>query len=532
MRKESKNKSKRSRNNRPRTSGYKGKPMDKETVDKEAVAKSENDPAWYASDPVLLKDAASYPFSYVTGATDIHDATVYDSNYVELTPYDQVSGVATLHVYPCVGTVTEATDPINVAAQSIYSFVRHANSGHPNYDPCDLMIYIMAMANMYSGLVWCQRLYGYALTYDQRNRYIPDELIRTNNVDAADLRNNLANFRFWLNTLIAKMASFAVPASMSVFSRMTFMFSDYYIEGTSIKEQLYQFAPEGFYQFGLDSDQKGELQWKPFDYTTIMSTQDVMTYFDQMFDAIWSQEDFGIMSGDILKAYQGNIIKLTSIPEYYVMTPKFDTVVLTQMKNADLVRIDPTNISQDPNRGLIVQTIAPKVYTASDKFMDGASMSSTSATSANAAITGIYKDYKVLTVDTDDPTPEIVIEATRLKVAYDGANSVFHVGTEMVTRVVMSIAPNSEIIIDPIQVGYDDQNTLDCTTIMQNMIAATRMFHYMPQANIVWYHGSNTKMRIHTFFDIDNFTVLTYQDVKKLHEAAVINMFEIGRAHV
>lgn len=495
----------------------------------EDTSKSGNDPAWYASNPILLRDAASYPFSFVTGASNIHDPSIWKDSNIEVSPNTQVPGIASYHIYPTVGTSMNATDPINVASQSVYSFVRHANSGHSNYDPADLMIYIMAMANMYSFLVWCQRLYGYALTYDQRNRYIPKDLIRTNNVDADDLTNNLANFRFWINTLIAKMVSFAVPATMSVFSRMSFMYSDYYIEGTSIKEQLYQFVPDGFYKFGLDEQSIGNLTWEAFDWSVPMTVSKVMEYGETMFNAIWSQEDFGIMSGDILKAYGDNIIKLSQIPEAYSMVPKFDPMVLTQMKNADLVRVTPTRIAQSTTDGSILQRLSPKAFAADEKHYNIASTLGAQYISIfNAGMMCTLRDYNVLTVDTDQPTPDVVIEATRLKIAYDAYKGWYKCGTEIVTKVTLTTEPGEDMDILPIVTGFLNQDgDVPVNREINKLNEVARNFHFLPKIWIMYIDATTNKLLVNSIFDIDNFTVLSNEDIIKLHEAATVNMFAV-----
>lgn len=508
---------------------YKSKSSIKDLKSDEDTTKSTNDPSWYASNPVLLRDAASYPFSYVTGASNIHDPAVWNDTNIISGPVAQVPGIASLHVYPTVGTSINSTDPINVAAQSVYSFVRHANSGHSNYDPADLMIYILAMANMYSFLVWCQRLYGYALTYDQRNRYIPRDLIRTNNVDADDLTNNLANFRFWINTLIAKMVSFAVPATMSVFSRMSFMYSDYYIEGTSIKEQLYQFVPEGFYKFGLDSNSMGNLTWEAFDWSKLMTVADVIKYGDNLFNAIWSQEDFGIMSGDILKAYGDNIIKLSQIPESYSMVPKFDPMVLTQIKNANLVRIKPTRIAQSSQDGSIIQSLIPVAFTATDTYYGtNSTLNSDLVEKFNATMMCTLRDYNVLTVDTDQPTPDVVIEATRLKIAYDTYKGWYRCGTEIVTKVTLTTEPGTDVNVEPLMITTMGSSAdVDTLNAISKLNEVARNFHYLPMMWIATNRASDNKVYVNSVFDIDNFTILSNEDVKKLHEAATVNMFAV-----
>lgn len=514
----------------PKSKGKKFISKDKSELNEEAVRNSGNDPAWYASDPTILRDAASYPFSYNTGATEIHDSNLWPSSDFTQKPAEQIAGVCSLRVHPVVGTAHYPTDPINVAAQSVYSYVRHANSGSKNYDYPDLMLYILAMANMFSFLVWCQRIYGYALTYDQRNRYIPKDLIRTNNVNATDLINNLANFRFWINTLITKMVSFAVPATMSIFSRMSFLYRDYYIEGTSIKDQLYQYVPAGFYQFDLDSQQLGKLKWVPFNYSQLMTTADIVQYGETLFNAIWSQEDFGIMSGDILKAYgENNIIKVQPLPEAYFIVPKLDPMVLTQMKNADIIRADISDISQDPNDGTVLQAIIPLGYSTSDTWYGSVTaLTSADATKANKFMMATLNDYRILTVDTDQPGPDIVIEATRLKVVYNQAKAWLVAGTELVESVVITTQPGTDVVV-PAQVVTYCNAVGDAGYLgkVQVMLEASRNFHYMPRIWVGVYDTTGTKWYVTQRFDIDNFTLLTYEDVRKLHEAATINMLAV-----
>lgn len=518
------------RSNECKKGYYNNKSDIKDLKSDEDTSRSGNDPAWYASNPILLRDAASYPFSFVTGASNIHDPSVWSDASIESGPLNQIPGVASLHVRPTVGTSLKATDPINVASQSVYSFVRHANSGHSNYDPADLMLYILAMANMYSFLVWCQRLYGYALTYDQRNRYIPKDLIRTNNVDPDDLINNLANFRFWMNTLIAKMVSFAVPATMSVFSRMSFMYSDYYIEGTSIKEQLYQFVPDGFYEFGLDEQSMGNLVLKEFNWTKLMKTSDVISYGDELFNAIWSQEDFGIMSGDILKAYGDNIIKLSQIPEAYSMVPKFDPMVLTQIKNANVVKARVSRISQSDTTGDILQTVSPAPFSETDTYYGTETVVGASNGAAfNKGLIDVYKDYNILTVDTDQPTPDVVIEATRLKVAFDDYKHWFKCGTELITKVTITVEPGKDMDVLPIIATlFNHTNDLNYGLREVNtLLEAARNFHYMPMIWVLGVNDVSKKLAVNSVFDVDNFTTLSSEDVAKLHEAAMVNMFAV-----
>lgn len=97
-----------------------------ETFKKDLKSKT-NDPSWYAADATLMRDAASIPFSWSVGTTlDIG----VDENYV-------VPGICAIDTVPSFGYSTDTTSPLNIAARSMYSFIRHANSGSANYDAPD-----------------------------------------------------------------------------------------------------------------------------------------------------------------------------------------------------------------------------------------------------------------------------------------------------------------------------------------------------------------------------------------------------------
>ena len=86
-----------------------------------------NDPAWYAANAELLRDAASIPFSWALGTPiDTEDPLNAGNTMRKIC----IPGIQTMRLYPSGGSSTQASDPINTAANATYAFVRHANSGH------------------------------------------------------------------------------------------------------------------------------------------------------------------------------------------------------------------------------------------------------------------------------------------------------------------------------------------------------------------------------------------------------------------
>lgn len=257
--KESKNNNKRTGNKRPNKKKFYGKEDGRDskrfaegnTEDRSEYKSALNDVTFYAKDAQLLKDAASFAYSNPLGTSYklFPGGTTWEpfNNY-------SIPGVCALVVRPTIGITKDWVDPINVASRRLYSFVRHANSGHSNYDAPDLMMYIIAMANLHGLIRWAQRVYGTCMTYAYRNRYFPRALVEAQGIDFDDFMEHIADYRARLNILTAKIASLAVPADLGYYKRLAFMFSGYYFDENTPKAQTYMYVPDGYYQIQRNSE--------------------------------------------------------------------------------------------------------------------------------------------------------------------------------------------------------------------------------------------------------------------------------------
>lgn len=491
-----------------RRTGGKGRPRRKFGNPKDSQT---NDPNWYSQSPELLRDSSSIPFSWPVGTR------MYTSDKFEI---DVVPGICRIDIQPTIGTSLNVNSPVNVAASAIYSWVRHANSGHSNYDAPDLMMYMLAMSNVYSFVVWMQRLYGMVSLYDQRNRYLPVAMVTADEVDFDDIRNNLANFRYFLNAYINKVASLAVPATMPIFNRLAFLFANIYCEGPSVKDQMYMYHPHqlGWYQFGLNSTTHvGELTFTPMTTVSGKATfAEIVTYANTLFNAVWDQEDFGIMSGDILKAYDGNVIKLSPVPEVMSMLPIYDAMVLHQMKNAKIFdHLSVSKISQNTT-GTILQSIL---------------VDSTATADQKASVAARLLADKILSTDFDSPTPEVVIESTRLMPAYDAYGGVIYAGTEIPTNVRYFSFDNAGALQPrDIAIQNHDGSTVSGTTFNSIMLDMQYLssFKYHPEWNMVQVaSGAVAAGKTIRIWDIDNYAVLSNPDLQKMHETALLSLFAV-----
>lgn len=501
-----------------------------------------NDPKWYAVDERILKDAASIPFSWAAGTTTNMTGTADYANILN------VPGIQVLALSPSVGRTQLASDPLNIAAFSVYSWVRHANSGSANYDAPDLMLYLLSMSQVYSCIVWLERIYAEAYLYSQRNRYLPQGLLIAEGVDPVNVASNLADFRYGINIIISKAASFSVPNDMTIFNRHAFLYQNIYTEGSSIKDQLYMYAPANFWQYVI-TDQGGSLQLTDTNVINTMNgtgnlwtVTQLLEYANKLLAPIMSSEDMNIMSGDILKAYGSDkTIKLAMLEEVREILPIFDIGVLEQMKNAVVSGVvsSSLNVTQDPTTNILrsAPLVQRAVVNATDTESD-----------PNYNSIQCYLNDLVLTTTTEDTDPGLVMESTRLMAiaasAVVGKSSngssweiPIYTGTEVAVAVCYyrqgslgTATPATSAIYSYDVFNFNGSSitsvltTIERYTIFENFDFHPRFRHVLrwgTSPNYTWTMPSTPQ------FDVDNYAILDREDLRRLHETALLSEFHV-----
>lgn len=526
--------------------------------------KTTNDVAWYAKDPRLVLDAAripwNKPFGTALSPTSNNlgiNITLPNTNHdgfkiKEKAGSGAIPGICTLFCKPSFGTNTNINSPMNVCAQMLYTFVRHLNSGRKNYDVPDIMLYVSTFTDIYSFIEWMKRIYNAAYMYSRRNYYLGKAMLLAEHIDADSLVSELANFRYFINVCIKKVTAYAVPADITAFNRRAFLYRNTYIENPmgNIKDQLYQLSPDGFYIFDYDSaNSSGLLKYKRINRSgSYLTIADFRNLFNSMMDKISGDEDFGIMSGDILKAYGGNILGLADQPEEGILVPTYDPIVLSQFKNADIVDVSRDedaytafghrlgDVFQDPSTGLL------KSYEGLD--------------SGKVPFTTVYVHAdKAITVETPDPDVGDVLEATRLKVAAtpvwyseNGKSKypLIYSGTEICVRARFTtyhLDSSGNMVLyhkDENQNGmliasddpWSNPESVGLTSAWVRLLAMA--FKYAP---IHWlYHitdeaaGGNHTHELDAFIPVgnyDNTTMIGDEELTRIHEVALFSLFYV-----
>lgn len=301
-----------------------------------------NDPMWYAYNEQMLSDAASLAFSNPLGSTvpkpipDIKWMSVAADGVITTTDTSTVPGILTFNFVPGPGVSKDATSPLNVAAKNLYSYVRHANSGHTNYESQDLMLYIVAMDSAYTFWANMVRAYGFMATYAQSNRYLAKTLVESLGFDFNDLENRLADFRAFINLYAYKLGSICVPSHMSYVSRHIWMVSHVWVDSVSKKSQMYAYVPYNFWELNEIGSQEGAVlnlvKWGS--YPSMRTFDQLKTIGGNLVNKILASEDMMIMSGDILKAFGAeNLFNVSSIPEGFYLVPEYSEEVCMQIQN-------------------------------------------------------------------------------------------------------------------------------------------------------------------------------------------------------
>lgn len=233
---------------------------------------------------------------------------------------------------------TSSSDMLNTAATSVYSFVRHANSGRTNYESSDLMVYNLQMADILAILTHINKVIGLANYYSTRS-VNSKMLIDFMGIDSANLRANLADARYRYNNIVYKLKAFAIPKSFTYFyERMAEVALVYADEENVETAQLYTFVPSHLAKFNATAEGGSGLDF--IDLGDYQSINSLLNKVEEVIDHIRSIEDVNIMSGDILKAYGEDLVSLEPIDKDHLTIPIFDSMVLYQIQNAHIVDIE------------------------------------------------------------------------------------------------------------------------------------------------------------------------------------------------
>lgn len=512
------------------------KPWNKKDVrekpDSKVAKEKYNDPSWYVKDGQLAKDVASLSFNNALGAPSGLKLEMPGNSGQTLTLDLVLPGIMTINTVPAMGFSGDGSSPINIAAKNIYSFVRHQNSGHANYDSPDLMMYLGAMDSIYSFIATLMRAYGTARVFSQTNRYVGDRLLSAQGFNAIELRQNLANFRSYINMYITKAAAFCTPNIMTLYRRHFWMYSGIYKDEDIEKSQMYLYRPVSLWKFE-ELEGLGKLTARPFLANATASNgllpvtwtlNDIYTYGNEMLNAIVNSEDINIMSGDILKAYgQGNLWQLGLINEDYAVLPVYSAEVLDQIHNTNFTGPFVTT-------GMNILSTDDPVFN-----MQGLDVTQDPVIEAGGAIKFMPQFIQIsnpawnqiVDLHYNDPTAEEVLVATRNKVMGQVLSQTTKFTLEVLTC-GSDIATSATIIVNnasgggfqSVSIGSSDSGLTTYVNIAawEKFKDAPLIYSISGSAEGGKYPGQLNRI----YGEFNNYTVISFDDLKRMHESAIL----------
>lgn len=481
-----------------------------------------NDISWYNANPTMLRTAGSLSFNNPIGIDIFPDMNNYEGSTSSKVLSWTIPGIMQLNMIPTIGATKDANSIANIAARKIYAFVRHENSGHTNYDAPDLMLYILAMDNLYSFYNWITRLYGSIRLYSGVNRYLSEYLIKSMGVNYDDIRKHGNDLYFNLLDWAARLKTFHIPSTMSYLTRHAWLFSQVFKDSPDPKSQLYIFNPSHLYYWA-----ENEGVWsltpiaiRPSRLSSYLTYDNIVQLMETMIAGVARSEDFNIMSGDILKAYGNNTFTISPVDVSYVLEPTFNNSVLMQIHNLRVMDdYLPGKIKNDATGSFLINE-------------------STCVSSLDYP----YLSHNLfLDLHGEEPSPENVMIASRLmanwRVVPDTTDEELeNYGSEIVVGChvtnmqddMMGVAYESTIKTD-YTIDEATKDT-DSRTLLANI---SRLIPFGEFPIVYSSHISDTSgvkknegVR-QAYNNFDNYTIITGATLRKLHECALLSEFGI-----
>lgn len=525
-----------------------------------------NDPSWYNYDKQMVNDVANLSFGAPLGSRTLHDMclTLSDKTDAQYT-FDQalrakVPGIMVLNFSPTAGnTGNKSSDSmaINIVAKNIYSYVRYANSGARNYESVDLMMYLLAMDSLISYRASLMRLYSLLLTAKAENWYYSKYIIKAMGFDYDNLIMKIPELRSYINVLGARICSFYVATDLPIYKRHAWLNLNIFKDHAVKRSQEYVFNQLTFWKWHSDPDVGTYLEAVPFNNGVDITFERIVPFGDDMINVLIGDEDVGIMSGDILKAY-GDSAKLQfmSMPSDFHVESVFSEEVLSQITNATAIGpTTDTTTGQYYSNGVIQTTdgLIRMGYVQNKVAYPGITVVGSEYTvfaggSVQTKHLINYQSKKIINMYKDSVTPDDVMVATRLVtgVAVDGKDyfgtgnsetALSCYGTEVLNNVSIVLIPEGAydvIKVPGLQeynfVQFQESGEIKPEGLIGYLSKFISSFDWAPHINISCGSYYDSKHYIVSLFDnrdLCNFAEVDLTNISSMHDVATLSEYRV-----
>lgn len=489
-----------------------------EAFDTIAKLSRDNPVDFYTKFKQFAQDASRFPFASPLGTPFIVDNATNGKF--------SVPGVMRITYSPAIGISRDYTSAINRSSTRFYTYLRSNQKASANYDHQDITMMMLSLDQAYTFHALCRRIYGVMQNVTPLNEYYARTIVGAMGAKYNDIRQNLADFRNWINTYAYNLGQYAMPKGITLFDRHQWMCEGYYVDSNTTRAQTYVFVPLGFWTYDNTVTTGSQLTFKYYLSSnplavTQYTAQQLMDFGDSLLNAIAGEEDFQYISGDIYNFYGGDQFQLPYVDENYTVLPSFSKVVLSQIENATIMgpfASDPV-ISQQPN------------------VNDGAIIYDPEFTfNTNAEA----RENMFMNFHWESPTPDDVIEATRLmpvpgSTENNTVQKLQQCGTEIVHRLdIFAIDPTSLAArSNPINRSLLQANATNPWSSIVLDLLLIAQFDWAPGLRVYDQLTDPTVKKFLGFtWDIDVFGRVIDSYVSTVHDACLYSLFEVGTNRV
>lgn len=508
------------------------KPLVNDDVNDTKISPYSNDPSWWENNNGLTAAATNIgtrtPIGYLL------DYGILG----EFTP----TGIMRLDYVPCFGTFGSVVDGVNVAAKNLYNKINAQNSRSSSYDPNDLAIYIIAVANAWVLHSWLRRLIGTINSYSAQNRYWYDPLLDSMHVAPIDETNDITKWINLADWIALQLDRLPVPEDIAYFIREQRMCEAFYADNLVEKAGIVYLNPVALLKFQYDSEGKGMLKlldapWKNSSSRDITPSA-VMEYFKSLTENLFNDSDTVLMQSDIRRAFS-TLYTLGKMDPDFSLGLQYDSNLNLQIRNATEHKYllnAPYEITQDMEHNVLKSNdLSAWVYEHMSNFQNDPS------TAAFNSFSNAIFDFP-----TDDVSSQSWTEATKLHSSWVGSHLV--ATTELVVRVTAYAFVPSENGIpffgevrDLMFMGAKSGSTLSASSFSAycNKIQAVQKFASAPlQYAIILkstlvdsqfpYNQLNFD-KVHIFNDLNNFVPVPQVNLTTIRDYAQLSILTQGK---
>lgn len=487
---------------------------------------SPNDVSWYSNVPGLVETAGRFAFANPLGAPNR-----LNLQYARGKDF-YGPGIMRLWYYPSIGYSWVDNSAADISARKLYSYVVHANSRNTKYDAPDLFMYTIAVAQAYALYSYLTTAYGICNYYSALNRYQAEAHLEAMGLNAAFFLNNQAGIAFYLQQMAYRLNSLFVPDSLDYFKRIAFLPAHVYMDSPLENSPHYVFVPGFFWKYqwhGVNGS--STLTPVPNTLYDVNSIGKLKGYVDQFIAALTNEQDIGIMAGDVLKAFgEERMMKVVPMPIEYTVRPEYSLEMLVQIHNSTVCPGDrDKSLTLGSQSGLdtftVCQNVGTEDPTSSGAILFAPKLKQTGKPVAQPAGTAML-DGAFVDMPIANPTPADVMTATRLtaKAVYDEAAST------AATAPVLTIDRMGTEIITSVSYYVYTADGLHNYSVNPNANSAGGNYVQFKFAPILYAIKRGTKASEDEVSGVasglNNFAVLTRNDVAQLHNAAMLSLFD------